>query len=143
MAGNKSRNKGQTGEREIIRLLSPIIKEVYEKYSTGQIPMLERNQNQSNLGGYDIVGIDWLALEIKRQETLQLNAWWQQTLKQAKPYQTPVLIYRQNNKPWAVMLELEIDIGYRVLAQISFADFTKWFKLKLTARLISAVPTPC
>ena len=143
MAGNKSRNKGQTGEREIIQLLRPIINEVYQKYSSLEIPMLERNQNQSNLGGYDIVGIDWLALEIKRQETLQLNTWWQQTSKQAKQNQTPVLIYRQNNKPWTVMLELEIDIGCRVLAQISFADFTKWFKLKLTARLISAVPTPC
>lgn len=142
MAGNRSRNKGQSGEREIIKLLCPIIKEVYEKYSSLEIPMLERNQNQSNLGGYDIIGIDWMALEIKRQETLNLNAWWEQTLKQAKQYQTPVLIFRQNNKPWNVLLQLEIDIGCRVLAQISFADFAKWFKLRLKSQLLINVPKP-
>ena len=143
MAGNQSRNKGQSGEREIIQLLRPIINEVYQKYSSLEIPMLERNQNQSNKGGYDIVGIEWLALEIKRQESLQLNTWWQQTLKQANQNQIPVLIYRQNNKPWAVMLELESEYLGAVVAQISFADFTKWFKLKLTSQLISNVPTPC
>lgn len=142
MAGNQSRNKGQNGEREIVRLLCPIVHEIYKKYTTLEIPNLERNQNQSNKGGYDIVGLNWLALEVKRQETENLTAWWQQTKKQAKANQTPVLIYRRNNQPWRAIIEVQVHRDFFCPAQISLADFLKWFKLRLTAELTSNIPQP-
>lgn len=142
MAGMQSKNKGKNAEREVINLLQPIVEMQYQKYSTLEIPLLERNLNQSNKGGYDIIGLDFLAIEIKRQETLNLTAWWSQCVKQAKSNQIPILLYRQNNKPWCAVME--VDIGYGVLStvQIPLADFLKWFTLKLEYQLTKLIPPP-
>lgn len=126
MGGNMSRDKGQRGEREICKLLQPVVNEVYE--SKGLLPpVLERNLMQTRNGGFDIAGLDWIALEIKRHETLQIPAWWAQTKEQAlvkqrsgggkgctagepqgqgsRPYERiPVLMYRKNRSPWRVMM---------------------------------------
>lgn len=142
MSGMKSKNKGRIGEREIINLLQPIVDEQYKLYSSLQIPLLERNLNQSNKGGYDIIGLDWIALEIKRQETLQLKQWWAQTIQQAKIYQKPVLLFRQSNKPWQVLIEATIGHGVFIPAQISIDSFLEWFKLKLKDELTNNVPLP-
>lgn len=145
MSGIKARRKGQNGEREIIRLLQPIVDERYATLSQLAVPDLERNQNQSNKGGYDIIGLDWIALEIKRQEKENLSAWWEQTKKQAKHNQHPVLIYRANNQPWRVMLEVSVYESNQLLvmpAQINLDNFLQWFKIKLTSNLLNNVPLP-
>lgn len=145
MSGMKARRKGQNGEREVISLLQPIVDERYKTLSSLSAPDLERNQNQSNNGGYDIIGLEWIALEIKRQEKENISAWWAQTKKQAKPNQQPVLIYRANNQPWRVMLEVAIYENNQLLvmpAQISLDNFLQWFKIKLTSNLLNNVPKP-
>ena len=145
MSGIKARRKGQNGEREIIRLLQPIVDERYATLSQLAVPDLERNQNQSNKGGYDIIGLDWIALEIKRQEKENLSAWWEQTKKQSKYNQHPVLIYRANNQPWRVMLEVSVYESNQLLvmpAQINLDNFLQWFKIKLTSNLLNNVPLP-
>lgn len=90
-----ARNKGQEGEREMIRLLSEVC---------GSEVELKRNLNQTREGGHDIVGMDWLAIEVKRQETLNIEDWWRQTLTQAGAERIPVLVYRQNRKQWHVVM---------------------------------------
>ncbi|MDP6770877.1 MAG: hypothetical protein QF704_09305, partial [Anaerolineales bacterium] len=62
-------------------------------------------------GGHDVIGLTGCALEVKRQETLNVNAWWEQTVEQSKSNmlpkpQWPVLFYRKNHCPWSVVVLL-------------------------------------
>jgi len=59
---------------------------------------------QTAKGGHDLIGIDWLALEIKNCETFQFNAWWKQTLEQAGTTKVPVLMYKRNHSPFRFMM---------------------------------------
>lgn len=99
-----SRDKGQRAEREVIKLLQPIVDRVYGAKGL-EPPTLERNLQQAASGGYDIKGLEWLALEVKRCEQLNLNKWWEQTVRQACGNKIPVLFYRQNRKAWRVRVE--------------------------------------
>lgn len=128
-------NKGKEGERQAIKFLQPTVNLVYEKLSQ-QAPQLYRNQNQSALGGYDIDGLDWLALEIKRQEDLNINAWWKQVNKACKEGQTPVLMFRQNRKAWRFITNVWLHTGgaghIKVRAELNKDDFLQWFHDKCT-----------
>lgn len=91
-----SRTKGQGGERELCKLLSQLLK--LEK-------PLERNVDQTRIGGADIVDLKPFAIEVKRQQTLQINTWLAQAVSQAtKRNPIPVLVYRKNGGKWTVML---------------------------------------
>lgn len=114
MGGRMSRNKGKRGEREVIALLQPVVTKAYKRkgYPESEIPRLQRNTMQSDGGGFDIHGLEWLALEVKYQETLCLPAWWRQTCRQAKVSSrlTPVLAYRRSREPWR--FRMFADAGY-------------------------------
>lgn len=128
-----ARMKGQDGEREVIKLLEPIVR------NCGQ-GMLFRNLNQTREGGHDIVGLDWLAIEVKRQETLDIESWWAQTLRQAGNDKVPVLVYRQNRKAWQVCMWGKVgEITCRV--QISFDIFKVWLLHEIEVRQ-AMVDTP-
>ena len=143
MSGKMAKNKGANAEREVAKILQPIIDEVYESVGL-ESPTMKRNLEQTRGGGYDLVGIDWMALEIKRQENLSIESWWKQTIKQTLPGQVPVLMYRQNNKKWKVLMMGAIRssktsaVSMRV--EISLNDFLRWFttramnELKLAER---------
>jgi len=122
-----ARNKGASAEREVIKLLEPLVRD----FGEGK---LFRNLEQTRSGGHDIIGLDWLALEVKRQETLSLDAWWQQTVQQAGESRVPVLIYRQSRQPWrVVMIGCVGKVHCRVT--ISFTDFTLWLQSEMRLRL--------
>ena len=93
--GSFSKQKGKRGERKIVGILQKVIYSVYPMDSKPTAPFLERNQNQSNEGGTDIVGIPWLAIEVKNAKVLQIDKWWEQTLAQAVDKQTPVLFFKR------------------------------------------------
>jgi hypothetical protein len=137
MGGKSSRSKGQRGEREIIKLLQPTVNAAY--IEAGRVPpILKRNLMQTMEGGYDISGIDWMALEVKRQEKLNLNSWWRQTLKQCKENQEPILIYRANRQPWRVRMKCCLTPGYeRPLAVVdtSIDAFLTYFHLRIQKEL--------
>lgn len=124
-------NKGKNGEREVVNLLQPLVTQVYEQLHMTP-PDLLRNQMQSAVGGYDIVGLDWLALEVKRQETLCVNQWWNQVTKACRPGQEPVVIFRQNRCKWRVLMNVWVHTGgkghEKVRAEVSYEDFVFWFK---------------
>jgi hypothetical protein len=89
-----SRTKGRTAETELAKIL-------FDHLGI----KLERNLNQTRAGGYDLEGLEEWAIEVKRQETLQLNAWWNQATNQAEQAERiPVLAYRQSRKPWRFVL---------------------------------------
>lgn len=127
-------NKGKTGEREVVKLIQPWVDEVYGHLMM-DAPQLHRNQNQSALGGYDIDGLPWIALEVKRQETLNLNAWWKQVNKAARADQEPIVIFRQNRKKWRILMYVWLHTGgtghKRVRAEVTLEDFMQWFKERL------------
>ena len=138
MAGLTSRNKGKRGEREVVKLLQPMINEVYGYYEL-EPPKLERNQMQSNNGGYDIVGLDWLALEVKFQEQLNIKAFWKQTVAQAVKGQEPVLIYRKSRMKWRVMMYayLRVDKKKRLrkAVDIPVEDFLEYLQHRIASEL--------
>jgi hypothetical protein len=105
MAGASSKNKGANAEREAADVIETWLREVYLSCGV-EPPKLKRNLEQVRIGGSDLIGVDWMALEIKRREQLQLSTWWKQTVRQAMQGQTPILMWRQNRCPWAFRIRV-------------------------------------
>ncbi|WLY87245.1 hypothetical protein [Vibrio phage vB_VibM_83AMN] len=131
------RTKGQTGEREIAKFFNDIYAEVYEELgmTLPEKDIAQRRQNQSAVGGSDLDNTCGYSVEVKRQEKLAINTWWDQCVVSAKEDKNlPVLMYRQNNKKWRVVLymynmrlfESEAVTYHR--AEISLDDFRIIFK---------------
>jgi hypothetical protein len=140
MGGKMSRNKGARGEREVYKILQPVVDECFLK--CGKVPpLMERNGNQSRRGGYDIVGLDWMAIEVKYQEKLNLRQWWQQTIDQCAGDQKPVLFFRRNRIPWRVKTTLSLcnhfskpcDLILPVVMDID--DFIRYFARRVMDEL--------
>src|SRR5215217_6392810 len=129
-----ARSKGQRGEREIIDLLQPHINEV-SAFNNVDSPFLQRNQLQTHAGGYDIVGLDGYAFEVKRVETDQtgqINGWWAQCVGQAKAGEVPVLFYRRNGGKWKVRMFVRLDLDekqrYKIPGDIKIEAFIFYMK---------------
>lgn len=139
MGGKMSRDKGQRGEREVIKLLQPIVDEVYTKWNM-EPPSLERNLMQSHKGGCDLAGLGWLALEVKHQESSNLKSWWEQTKSQANGRE-PILIHRKNHGRWRIRMigYLVVKDGARVRAPVDIAleAFLAYFRIRIEKELIS------
>ena len=143
MSGKSSLEKGKNGEREVVKLLQPIVNRVCQEFEECDVARLQRNTLQSDNGGFDIVGIDWLALEVKRQEQLNINAWWIQCLQQAKLGQHPVLFFRQSRQQWRVMTWVHMRLDkesepLQVRGEIGLDAFLQFFERKLRAELWSS-----
>lgn len=94
MNGAARRQKGAEAEREFLKAL-------------GVPERLNRNLEQTRGGGADCVQLPGVALEIKRQEQLRLAQWWEQAQEQATALNAiPVLAYRQNRQPWAIVVPI-------------------------------------
>lgn len=136
MSGSFARDKGQRAEREVIKLLQPVVNEVYTNagYPESKIPQLERNLMQSNKGGYDIEGLDWIALEVKHQENLQVPAWWKQCVEQSRNIKEAVLFYKQNRVKWRIRMIGFLLVGERRVkcpVEISLEVFLIYFAERL------------
>ena len=89
------RAKGQNGERELASWLNSILNR----------DDLVRNLEQTRSGGGDILGIEGLTVEVKRQETILENTWWKQVCLAADARgDIPVLAYRKNREQWTFVL---------------------------------------
>jgi hypothetical protein len=144
------RAKGQNGEREIANALNNVVIEVREALGFAVIPErdlpFQRNQNQSAVGGSDLSNPFGLAIEVKRQEQLNLNTWWAQCLEQAECTNCmPILLYRKNKQAWrcrmlgymSIHLSLEAwRTNSSMPIEVSFEDFLACFK-EFYAREIS------
>lgn len=137
MGGKMSQNKGKSGEREVIRLLQPVVTQVYQEFNL-EPPRLQRDTRQADGGGSDVSGLDWMALEVKFHATPAVATWWAQTVKQAGRSRVPILLYRTNNQPWRCrMLGLlgSPSAGRTCPVTVDLADFLVWFRLKLVEEL--------
>lgn len=136
------RQKGFNGEREVATLLNAIVMTVMRELGYPEATVIaaattiQRNQNQSAVGGADLSNTFGLAFEVKRHEnTSGLNGWWAQVVSAAeRNNEIPVLLFRQNNQKWRVMtwgsLPLPIDGPQaKVRVEFSYNDFQAWFKV--------------
>lgn len=91
-----SRNKGKRGELEIAHIL--------QEYGYDA----RRGQQFSGLqGDADVVGVPHLHLEIKRVAKLNLDKAMEQSIRDARDGETPVVMHRKDRQPWRVTLSLE------------------------------------
>lgn len=136
--GINVRAKGQTGEREVVHLLNAIIERVLDSQEWPEDVVnlsrmcIQRNQNQSAVGGSDLNGVFGLGVEIKRQENIQIDKWWQQCTSQAaRNNEHPVLLYRKNHQPWRCVTlgHAPLPGGRMGSMRVQFEEdsFTTWF----------------
>lgn len=153
MAGRKA--KGANGEREIIDVLVPIVQKCMraQGFTEEQIfkarTCIQRNQNQSAVGGNDLSHTFGLSFEVKRQEAVSVNTWWAQCAKAAAPNnELAVLVFRQNQASWRVVtagaLFLPAADGssygyYNARVEIDWPTFQLWFENWVTRKLLSGV----
>ena len=135
-AGKFARSKGQRAERQVVAMLQPIVEKVWAESGNDvtKTPILERNLMQSHRGGHDLVGLDWLALEVKHQETFHIKDWWAQTKQQAGGDKEPVLVYKKNNIKWRVMMFGYLEAGskrIRCPVDITVDAFLVWFENRI------------
>lgn len=137
MAGAMSRNKGKRGERQVIDSLQPLLNQVYGMHEQ-EPPTLKRNTLQSDGGGDDITGIDWLSIEVKYQEAEHLDKWWEQCVRQAGADKVPVLVFRRNGTRWCVQMYGmlgEPSCGHTVPVIVRWEHFMQWLRTQLCKRL--------
>ncbi len=92
-----SRRKGSSGERELALVLR-------EHGYTGA----RRGQQFSGKNGdADVVGLPGYHIECKRVERLNLEAAYDQSVRDARDGETPVVIHRKNRRPWLVTISLD------------------------------------
>jgi len=144
------RAKGQVGEREVATLFNHWTLEVRARLGLPDLDErdypFQRNQNQSAVGGDDLTNPYNLAIEVKRQEALAVNSWWEQCLESAARTENsiPILIYRQSRKPWQIRMRgyLAYPVANSeartvpVDVNIDIDDLQKWYQKYLTALLM-------
>ena len=128
---NFSKQKGKRGEKDFTAELQSLLGKIKERKKAAGHTAWEYGPQafvdvQAN--GSDIQSIEGLAIEVKRQEVLNVSAWWKQAERQADNLGAiPVLAYRQNRKTWSVCLPgylLGLGIsGYLVIDMKTFEDW--------------------
>lgn len=92
-----SRQKGARAEREIAKILR---EHGYKDARRGQ-------QYCGTSGDADVVGLPGYHLEIKHVEKLNLESAWQQSVRDAKENEIPIVIHKKNRTPWKVTMSLD------------------------------------
>lgn len=96
--GAMQRNKGRRAEQTVVNMLKA------EGFDAAK-----RNLMQTGNGGYDITGLEPLAIEVKDHKKLNLFQWWQQTTTNATGDLIPVLIYHiPNTSRWMVQIPMHM-----------------------------------
>lgn len=144
------RTKGQEGEREVARAMNSIVESVLTNkgFALPLKPVIQRNQNQSAVGGHDLSNPFCLGIEVKRQEALSVNTWWSQCIKSCvATADIPVLVYRKNKAKWSVILLVDLPVGdgvhvSRVRAEIEWDAFLQWFYTFVSRRIDNGTWAP-
>lgn len=89
-----SKKKGAKGERELANKL--------KEYGYN----CRRGQQYNGLEGEDVVGLDYIHIECKRVEKLNLDEALEQAKRDSTDKQLPAVFHRKNNKKWKVTMDL-------------------------------------
>lgn len=88
-----SRDKGKRGELEAAHVLKK------HGYDT------RRGQQFAGINGdADVVGLPYIHLEIKRVEKLNIDDALQQSIRDAKDEEIPVVMHRKNRTKWKITM---------------------------------------
>lgn len=91
-----SRSKGKKGELEVARVLR------------GYGYNCRRGQQYSGLNGdADVVGLPGIHIEVKRREKLNIYDSIDQSKRDSKEGEIPVVFHRKNNCEWLVTMTLD------------------------------------
>ena len=91
-----SRQKGKRGERDLAKRLQELGFEA------------RRGQQYSGASGdADVVGVPGVHIECKRVEQCRMYDWMRQAERDARPGETPVVMWRKNCEQWLVVMRLE------------------------------------
>lgn len=94
-----SKTKGKVGERAWVKIL---IDHGWAAKRTGF------HQSQQGHDAPDVTCLDLpVHWEVKNQETSQPRKWMEQSIKDAKPYEVPTVVWKANRKPWLAILRAE------------------------------------
>ena len=91
------RDKGIRGEREVMTALQQAGFEVRGLEGRGDHLASKKGEH----------GPVILHVEVKRQETLRIDAWSEQAETEAPSVATPLVAYRRSGQPWRVSLRLD------------------------------------
>ena len=92
-----SKRKGSQGERDIAAILR---EHGYADARRGQ-------QYAGHNGDPDVIGLPGFHLEVKRVERLNLDAAFEQSVRDARDGEIPVVVHRRNRKPWMITMRLD------------------------------------
>lgn len=79
-----SKRKGKRGELELVRKLQEYGYDCY------------RGQQYSGVGGDDVIGLNGIHIECKRQERLNIYEAMRQAIRDAKTDEKPAVFWRRN-----------------------------------------------
>jgi Holliday junction resolvase len=124
-----SKRKGKAGEREFTKLLSTLLGNISRKRRVVGLPAISAMAIATpEDNGSDIYSIPGLSIEVKRQETLSVGSWWNQTVRQAEnDGGIPVLAYRRNREKWTIVLPAYLlGVGIDGYITCSVDTFENW-----------------
>lgn len=98
--GRAAKEKGKRGEREAAAALNEVL---------GLKPKtLHRSQQYcGKAGDSDVVGVDGLHIESKRQEKLSIYTAVDQAKEDCKDGSIPIVMHRRNHKKWLLIVEVD------------------------------------
>ena len=132
--------KGRRGEQEIQALIQEVADAAYRERGL-PAPEISRGKH-----GRDLIGLPWLAPEVKRHEAAgaaSIDDWWDQARRQARGGQVPVLIWRQNRRPWHVVLPVAVTIPGTAQRVVTRGDITlDAFRAWLHLAILYSLDTP-
>lgn len=93
-----SKQKGKRGELECAKVLRDLGFEDVRR--TAQYNGKELDSKA------DLVGIEGVHIEVKRNERLNINEAMEQAVRDCKPDETPMVFHRKNGMPWLVTMHI-------------------------------------
>lgn len=92
-----SRQKGKRGELELASILREL-----------GFQNVRRSQQYAGMhGDADLVGLDKIHVEVKRNEHLNVQDAVDQSVRDAREGELPAVFHRKNDCPWLVTMKLE------------------------------------
>lgn len=138
--GRASSRKGAQGERDVLNSFRDAMREVEAALVAEGVPFVARSdfatrkRLERGTSSRDIGNVPIISIEVKRNEKLNVNAAWEQAMRQADGGLLPVLVYRYNREPWRVRTWGALTsydgtgtvVSYAV-SEVSLVDFLSYF----------------
>lgn len=111
-----SKQKGKRGELEVVN--------IFKKHGFNARRSAQYCGNTGEAA--DITSDLPYHIEVKHQETLQIDKWWEQATHDAQESgRDPILVFRKNNQKWRVVMDLEKFLELQKIVLVKSANYDK------------------